>query len=470
MYNTLCIGICPKVFLQEVTTVDEKKMSNIFGSGSSGRVQELSEINTEAWAPISAPIKRQETNPTDKRPRQSQPQKSAQMQKKAPPKKEAENKKSGYVGVKTGLGKKKAPTPDGRISKGTPDKKEADKRKQNKKSSSDNNIKRPPSRKPQGQRVENMRAQNRTASVQRMPEREQRPPARQNEKNSALSKQQKNQMRKQQEIYERGRRQGKSKDEIRREQQIKQIKKRRRKSVLVFILFVAMMISGFGAYIYNNVALVDKITVEGSSTYSVKKIVKASGVIKGDRLLSVREKRVKELLTSELPYIKDATISYGFPDTLTIVVTPTKDKLMISEKNKYLRLDGDGKVLSTAKTKMKDGLFKVDGLTYKKHEIGSVYTPAEGEESKYEMARKIASEAEKVSLSKGTIDVSDLSKITFTYDGRIRIYLGDAKDLSDKMEFASKTIAAAAPDKQTGYIDMRFSERGYFSEGSMDNT
>jgi hypothetical protein len=38
------------------------------------------------------------------------------------------------------------------------------------------------------------------------------------------------------------------------------------------------------------------------------------------------------------------------------------------------------------------------------------------------------------------------------------------------MEFASKTIAAAAPDKQTGYIDMRFSERGYFSEGSMDNT
>ena len=448
----------------------EKKTSNIFGSVSSGRVQELSEINTEAWAPISAPIKRQETTHTDKHPRQSQPQKSSQSEKKTSPKKEPEKKKSGYVGAKTGLGKKKSPLNEGRISKGAETKKTEERRKQNKKPSSDNNIKRPPSRRPQGQRVENKRTQSPSAAVQRMPEKGKRPSAVPNERNSALSKQQKNQMLKQQEIYERGRRQGKSKDEIRREQQIKQIKKRRRKSLLVFILFIAVMLMGFGTYIYNNVALVDKITVEGSSTYSVKKIVKASGVIKGDRLLSVREKRVKELLTSELPYIKDATISYGFPDTLTIVVTPTKDKLMISEKNKYLRLDGDGKVLSTSKTKMKDGLFKVEGLTYKKHEIGSVYTPSEGEERKYEMARKIASEAEKVSLIKGTIDVTDLSKITFTYDGRIRIYLGDAKDLSDKMEFASKTIAAAAPDKQTGYIDMRFSERGYFSEGSMDNT
>jgi hypothetical protein len=86
------------------------------------------------------------------------------------------------------------------------------------------------------------------------------------------------------------------------------------------------------------------------------------------------------------------------------------------------------------------------------------------------MAQKIAYEAENAGLSKGTIDVTDLQKITFTYDGRIRIYLGDAKNLSDKMEFASKTVAVAAPDKQTGYIDMRFSERGYFSEGSMDNT
>ena len=450
--------------------MDGKNMNDIFGTSSKGGVRELSEINSDAWPLISAEPRRTEApkKTAEKRPPQSQPQKAPQSPKKAPPRKAAENKKSGYVGAKTGLGKKKAAAPEGRISKGAEPKKTEDRRKQNKKPSSDNNIKRPLSRKPQGQRVEEMRGQ--AVRQQTPPERAKRPPSGQSGKKSSLSKQQKNQMRKQQEIYERGRRQGKSKDEIRREQQRKQIKKRKRNSVLVFILFIAVMVAGFGTYIYNNVALVKNITVEGSSTYTVKKIVKASGVVEGDRLLAVREKRVKELLTSELPYIKDASISYGFPDTLTIVVTPTEDKLMISEKNKYLRIDSDGKVLSTSKTKMKDGLFRVEGLTYKKHEIGSVYTPAEGEEEKYEMARKIALEAEKVSLSKGTINVTDLSKITFTYDGRIRIYLGDAKNLADKMDFASKTIAVAAPDKQTGYIDMRFSERGYFSEGSMDNT
>lgn len=459
----------PEVFLQEVEKVEDNRMNNIFGAGSKGGVQELSEISSDAWAPISAEPRRQ--TPPSRKPQTASHQAPSQKpgeSKKAPPQKQT--KKSGYVGAKTGLGKKKPPVPEGRISKGAADKKPTDKRKQNKTTASDNNIKRPPSRKPQGQRVEDVRQQTRRPQGQKAPERAKKSPSDKRERTSSLSKQQKNQMRKQQEIYERGRRQGKSKDEIRREQQRRQIKKRRRNSVLVFIVFVAVMAVGFGTYIYNNVALVKNITVEGSSTYTVKKIVKASGVIEGDRLLAVREKRVRELLTTELPYIKDASISYGFPDTLTITVTPTEDKLMISEKNKHLRLDRDGKVLSNAKTKMKDGLFKIEGLTYKKHEIGSTYVPTEGEESKYEMAQKIALEAEKAGLSNGTINVTDLQKITFTYDGRIRIYLGDAKDLAEKMEFASKTIAVAAPDKQTGYIDMRFSERGYFSEGSMDNT
>lgn len=447
--------------------MDGKDINDIFSTGSRGRVTELKEINSDAWPLISAEPRRTETTKKapEKKPSQGQPSKPQQSTKKTSPKEDAKKKKSSYVGAKTGLGKKKTPAPQERISKGVAASQTDDKRKPNKKTASDNNIKRPPSRKPQGQRVEAPRPQQRNAEIQKP-----KHPPRQNERASSLSKQQKNQMRKQQEIYERGRRQGKSKDEIRREEQLRQIKKRKRKSFAVFVAFLAIMIAGFGTYIYNNVALVENITVEGSSTYSVKKIVKMSGVIKGDRLLAVREKRVKELLTSELPYIKDVSISYGFPDTLTIIVTPTTDKLMISEKNKYMRLDKDGKVLSNAKTKMKDGLFKVEGLTYKKHEIGSVYTPVKGEEGKYEMAQKIALEAEKAGLSKGTINVTDLSKITFTYDSRIRIYLGDAKDLSDKMEFASKTIAVAAPDKQTGYIDMRFSERGYFSEGSMDNT
>lgn len=444
-------------------------MNNIFGSNPVGKVRELSEINTDAWPLISAsPVQRgtapkpqQTRRPSESqgRPAQNQGRKPAEAPKKNKSDSK-EKKKSGYVGAKTGLGKKKtAEKPAGRISeppKGKGRRPEEKEVRTNKKPSSANNMKRPPQRTPQGERV----AEPRGRTQPQRPERGK----------SSLTKQQEKQIRKQKAIYEEGRRQGKSKDEIRREQQRKQIKKRKRKSFMAFIAFVAVISIGLGFYIYNNVALVKNINVEGGSTYSVKKIVKTSGVLEGDRLLAVREKRIREILTTELPYIKDAEISYKFPDTLTITVVPTQDKLLLVEKNKYLRLDKDGKVLSSSKTKMKDGLYKIEGLTYKKHETGSVYVPVTGEESKYEMAKSVALEAEKAGLSKGTVNVSDLQKITFTYEGRIRIYLGDAEDLAEKLEFAYKTIELAAPDKQTGYIDMRFSERGYFSEGSMDNT
>lgn len=242
------------------------------------------------------------------------------------------------------------------------------------------------------------------------------------------------------------------------------------KSFAVFVAFIATVIFAIGAYVYNNVALVQNINVEGGSAYSMKKIVKNCGVMKGDKLLSVREKRVREILIKELPYIKDVTVSYGFPDTVTITVTPTEDKFLIAHKNKYLRIDKDGKVVSASKTKMKDGLYKIEGLTYVKTAVSQVYQPIEAETKKYEMARNIAAEAELAGILNGIIDVTDMDRITFTYDSRIKIYLGDAKDLQTKMSFAAKTISSAASGNKTGYIDMRFSERGYFSEGSMDNT
>lgn len=449
---------------------EREKRQDIFGYNPSGKMSELPQIDTDAWPLISAPsvdVRRKAAPQRDMRkPADSaKPQRPPEM-KRSPDevkkeRKTQNKKKSGYVSSNTGMSKKKnSQPPKGRISNPPMGKgRKEETRKTNKPSQSANNMKRPPERTPKGERLENRRP----------------PENKKKQQNSArgkseLTKKQQNQIRKQNEIYERGRRQGKSKDEIRREQQIKQIKKRKRKTFLAFVCFILVAVFGIGIYVFNNVAIVENINVEGGSTYSIKKIIKNSGIVIGDKLFSIKEKRVRELLTNELPYIKDVDISYGFPDTVTITVTSTQDKLLVADKNRYIRLDKDGKVLALSKTKMKEGLYKIEGLTYKKHTVGSVYTPDEKESDKYEMAKLVASEAEKAGLLSGTVNVKDMKKITFTYDSRVRIYLGDASELQVKMEFAEKTIKAAAPDKQTGYIDMRFSERGYFSEGSMDNT
>ncbi len=448
----------------------EDKRQDIFGYSSSGRVNQLQEINTDAWPLISGSNLQTERRPTASsgRAQTQMPRREAQPSVKrpsAPQRKPEEKKKASYVSSSTGKAKKKAEKPEGRISR-PPAGKAAQRpeRRENKERETVNNKKRPPDRNPKGQRVQ---------STNRPPERKaqpQRPQKQRKSESEPLTKRRQKEIDRDNRYFENGTRQKMSKDEIRRERQRRQIKRRKRNTALAIFSFVAVVVLAFGFFIYNNVAIVNSINIEGNSTYSMKKIINNCGVDVGDKLFAVREKRVRELLTSKLPYIKDVSISYKLPDILTITVTPTEDKLMLAQKNKYIRLDKDGKVVAVSKTKMKDGLYKVDGLTYKKHNLGDIYSPTEGDEAKYEMAKTIALEAERVGMLKGTINVKEMDKITFTYDGRIRIYLGDASELQSKMDFAFKTIADAAPDKQTGYIDMRFSERGYFSEGSMDNT
>ncbi len=448
----------------------EDKRQDIFGYNPSGRVSELQNINSDAWPLISGSnlhTERRQTASNDKK--QTSPQKKAPQPSGRRPaeaqKKPEQKKKSSYVSSSTGKAqKKKTESRDGRISTppaGRASQRPERERKENKPKETVNNKKRQPERTPKGKRVQDVarpQQQKPQQQKQRKPEPEQ------------LTKKQKKEIRRDNALYEIGTRQEKSKDELRREYQLRQIKRRKRKTVLAIFSFVIVVAFAFAVFIYNNVAIVNNINIEGNSTYSMNKIVKSCGVYPGDKLFSVREKRVKELLTNELPYIKDVKVDYKLPDTLTITVTPTEDKLMISQKNKYIRIDKDGKVVAVSKTKMKDGLYKIEGLTYKKHSLGEIYSPSEGEETRYEMAKSIALEAERVGMLSGVVNVKDMDKITFTYDGRIRIYLGNASELQSKMDFAVKTIAKAAPEKQTGYIDMRFSERGYFSEGSMDNT
>lgn len=459
---------------------ERENARNVFG-GNSGKVGQLSDITSDMWTPISAakPAYGQKSQPQ----KNAQPAKNAQAQhnrptapptqrgaqnKKTPQKKE----KSGYVTSSTGYSKKqKKAAPQGRISQPTA---EAQKRPDLRKRS-DINIQRPAANNMNGnaRRPTENRAK---AQTERKPQ-GQRPPEQKNSqkqqpaKKSALTKKQQKQIKKQKEIYERGRKQGKSQDEIKREQQIRKIKKRKFTMFMSFVAFVIIVSVATGSYIYNKGAIVQNITVEGSSTYSAKNIIKNSGIATGDKLLGIREKRVKTALTENLPYIKDVEVSYSLPDTVVITVTPTEDKMLIASKNKYLRIDIDGKVLSASKTKLKDGLYRIDGLTYKKTEPGAYFEPAQDDAARYEAAKLIVSAAEKIDgLSSGVINVKDIENITFTYDSRVRIYLGDAKEIDSKLDFAMRTIASAAAEKQTGYIDMRFSERGYFSEGSMDNT
>ncbi len=432
---------------------DREQARSVFGNTETKDT--LKDLSSDMWKPISAD--RPYSEPPHKRQvqpnRQPQPERPADKKTQAP-KKEA---RTPYVSSKTGKVKKKAPEKQTRISashKKEEVKKQPKKKPPQRSSAQSQRPKQAPQRPPQRP----------TAQVQQP----KRPP--EPERPYNLTKRDKKAIAAQNKIFEQGRRQGKSKDEIRRELQQKKYKKRKRAMFYSFLAFMLILLSFIASYVYHAGALVNNINVEGNSTYSIKKVVASSGIEEGDKLFAIREKEINRILTKNLPYLKSVEVSYKLPDTVVLTVSPTEDRLLIANKNKYLRLDENGKVLSLSKSKLKNGLYKVEGLSYKALEVGGTYSPAEKEKDKYSAAQNLASILKRSGLKSGVINVSDLKNLTFVFENRIKVYFGDEKDLEEKASLASKTIAAAASEGQTGYVDMRFSDRGYFSEGSMDNS
>ncbi len=325
-------------------------------------------------------------------------------------------------------------------------------------------------RQPQGKRTNTNQLQRTNQSDKKIKSEKKSLPRKPHGK-AQLTKKEQKQIKKQKELYERARKGGMSGDEIKREQQKKQIAKRKAGMVLTFAATVLVILGAIGAFLYHSVAIVDNITVEGSgASYSAKQIIKQSGIKKGDKLLGISEKRLRDDLTASMPYIKDVEIKRTLPDKVVIVVTSTEDKMLISNKNKHIRLDIDGKVLSNAKTKLKDGIYKIEGMKSVQFEPGDIFVPDKDDTERYEKAKQIVAAADKTQgLTTGVIDITDLENISFIYQSRIKIYLGDGGDIESKLGFAMQTISDAASKGEIGYIDMRFSERGYLSLGSMDN-
>ncbi len=460
---------------------ERDKARNIFGAEGSG-VGSISNLTSDMWTPISATNSTTAQRQSNKVPQGKKPA-SAQAKNSSQPQHKAQKQKSpGYVSSSTGYKEQKKQAATGRISGADP-RKNAPPQKPSKGNSSsnifssfaNNKTKSDSAKKqaenqsafrtPQSRNVTPLKNTGGRAGSQKTPQK-----VNPNKIHPQLTKREKESIRKDREMYEKRRKDGMSTDEIRHAAQQKKLKKRKAGMMVTFGVFILTLVLLLGGYIYYEGAIVENIVIEGKSRYSATEIIEASSVETGDNLFGVRENTVREKLTKGLPYVKDVSVKYKLPDTVVITVNSTKDKVLIVNKNKYLRLDEDGKVLSVSKTKMKDGMFRVNGLTYKKVEPGDIYEPDEKDKERYETVKQIISVAETAAgLTSGVIDVTNLEDITIVYDSRIKIYLGTIDDIESKLSLAMRTIKEAAPDKQTGYVDMRFSKMGYFSEGKMDN-
>lgn len=275
-------------------------------------------------------------------------------------------------------------------------------------------------------------------------------------------------LRKSRKDYDEQLRQGKSHNEISKKRAGEKKKKRRIRTVATVLLFLIFVAGFFCAYFYAKGAPVGNIVVEGKSVYKDEKIISAADLEIGLNMYTVSETKINKKVTSELPYIRSVDIKRKLPDTIIVRIEPTKDKYLIAGEKSYICLDENLKVVSGKKRKLTEGSFRILGLEAQEAEIASYYEPNENNKEKFELAQKIVGAIDsKGIMKKAEINLEDLSDVKITYDSRIMIYLGDCKDLENRISLASDVVETAASQGQTGYIDTRYDGIAYFNEGTM---
>ncbi len=224
-------------------------------------------------------------------------------------------------------------------------------------------------------------------------------------------------------------------------------KKRSGAGFIVFILSCAILAILSTTVFFN----IKNVVISGSSIYSSDEIISASGIKGGDNLVKLSIDRCSNQILNELIYIENAEISRKFPSTVEISVTASEPAAnFICDDGIYL-ISKDGKTLDYI-TEQKADLLNFTGTD-----------PAEGtavgqhfasqDDTKTTIIYKLMelfldADNEKIT----SIDVTDNANITFLYDNRITVELGNINDIDYKYSFSMEILSEKINDSTEGVL------------------
>lgn len=262
---------------------------------------------------------------------------------------------------------------------------------------------------------------------------------------------------------------GKTHDEARAIINKRKIRLRRIKTLGTVGFFTVFALCFLLSYSYYRGAEIKEILFEGDEVYAQAQILEAGGISTGQNMLTVHEKKLNKDVTTLLPFISKIDVEYLLPDVLSLNVISTKEQLILKCDRKYICVDSTGKVVSDKKKKLTEGQFLVHGLVLQEYTVGESFEVSEENAERFKVAREFAEIAEKAdTLNYGVLDLKDMKDIKFTYRSKIRLYLGDSNNLSEKLEKAVKIMQSTDTGDKTGYINLKYDIGAYFMEGTME--
>lgn len=232
----------------------------------------------------------------------------------------------------------------------------------------------------------------------------------------------------------------------------------------------------------------DRTTPADTGIYTEDEIIAALGIETNTSLFGFSTTEKTAQLQTQFPYLDDVEVNIQLPGTVIIKVTPATERfacmysggwVVLSDSLKILRSDisqpAGLTVLSCslpADFAPTPGMF-VEPVSYNSLLEGETETAETAHQDATEILMELLDELEAEALSDGVtvLNISDLSDISFTYQDRIQVLLGNSNRMDYKVRLAAVAIldpekGLAASDK--GTLDVSYQQtdgeiKGYFA-------
>ncbi|MCD7873381.1 MAG: FtsQ-type POTRA domain-containing protein [Clostridiales bacterium] len=205
-----------------------------------------------------------------------------------------------------------------------------------------------------------------------------------------------------------------------------------RKAIISFVLILVLLAAG----IILSLTVFFKtevISVSGSGIYSDEEIKSASDIKAGENLILLNSDSIKDLISTELPYIYSVSVKKVLPKTVKITVTDATAAYSIENEDKtFILLDDNFKVLENQSAENPAQTINISSTAIKSCEPGTkiVFENDASGGCLLKMAQAIKS-TEITNVT--SITSTDANNNYIVYDGRITFELGTCDDLENKL-------------------------------------
>ena len=266
-------------------------------------------------------------------------------------------------------------------------------------------------------------------------------------------------------------RKGFSQDEIRSILQREQMRSRALHTLVIVVCVLAAVFTAVGAAGVVYGLPIAEIKVKGSKIYKAEEIIAAGEIAQGDNMLLITQKKLSEKISVALPYVEFVEIKHNLPDTLTLTVKETSDKLLFATSKGYICTDKNGKITSEKKQTAKNGKIKIEGFEPQEYEVGRMFVPNEenGNAKKYVLVKQIVEALEKAKIANCTLINVDNSGLIVLGCGKfMKIYLDSETDFEYKFSMLAEQLKTNNRNPSGSYYyDLRFSGQIVYKEGEL---